>query len=86
MPDKNREIEEMANIIDRNINGANFDDVNDAVCELRKEGYRKASDVIDELVEKLKNVHDILDVNGYRVLGVDLIEEYANEMKGEGAE
>lgn len=38
-----KQIEEMANIIDRNINGANFDDVSDAAVAIYRAGYRKQS-------------------------------------------
>ena len=37
----NNQIEEMASIIFSKINGANFDDVNDAVIALFNAGYRK---------------------------------------------
>ena len=38
-----KQIEEMANIIYSKINGANFDDVSDAVTALYDAGYRKQS-------------------------------------------
>lgn len=40
----NKQIEEMASIIFSKINGANFDDVNDAVIALFNAGYRKQSE------------------------------------------
>ena len=40
----NKQIEEMASIIFSKINGANFDDVNDAVIALLNAGYRKQSE------------------------------------------
>jgi hypothetical protein len=41
---KDKQIEEMANIISSKINGANFDDVSDAVVALYDAGYRKQSE------------------------------------------
>ena len=38
---KEKQIDEMANIISSKINGANFDDVSDAVVALYDAGYRK---------------------------------------------
>lgn len=40
---KEKQIDEMANIISSKINGANFDDVSDAVVALYDAGYRKQS-------------------------------------------
>ena len=41
---KEKQIEEMANLIYRYCNGVNFDDVSDAVVAIHNAGYRKQSE------------------------------------------
>ncbi|MBQ7353581.1 MAG: hypothetical protein IJW54_06250 [Clostridia bacterium] len=53
-----QEKNEIASIMFSKLNGADFDDVNDAACELHEKKYRRA----DKLLEKVFNkVFEIID-------------------------
>lgn len=41
------------------------------------------AEAVDEFEERVKKAPDILDVNGYSVIGVDIVEIIAKELKGE---
>ncbi len=51
--DKQKAINGMADIINRRINGAHFDDVSDAANGLYNEGYRLASEVRSETLNEV---------------------------------
>jgi hypothetical protein len=40
------------------------------------------AEAVDEFAERVKKAPDILDVNGYSMIGVDIVELIAEEMKG----
>ena len=40
------------------------------------------AEAVREFVERVKKSHDIIDVNGYAIIGVDIVELIAEKMKG----
>ena len=78
-----KQIENMASIIHSKVNGANFDDVSDAVVALYTAGYRKASDVAREIFEEIEEEITAALKSYYKVLPqLEFSNELYNRVQG----